>query len=131
MANGTIAFDTLTTSDSKKTNTEKSIDTSYLLNGTCKITFHFNQDTPAVLHSFNVTSITDVETGGFDPQFTNNMNAADDYSALATSQNESANTDSKSYTFNHATSSIRFVSFEANARIDHANYSGILVGDLA
>ena len=33
MANGTIAFDTLTTSDSVKSNTEKSIDTSYLYNG--------------------------------------------------------------------------------------------------
>ena len=32
MANGTIAFDTLTTSDSVNTGTEKSIDTSYLLN---------------------------------------------------------------------------------------------------
>ena len=36
MANGTIAFDTLTTSDSVNTGTEKSIDTSYLLNGSCK-----------------------------------------------------------------------------------------------
>ena len=31
MANGTIAFDTLTTSDSVNTGTEKSIDTSYFL----------------------------------------------------------------------------------------------------
>ena len=30
MANGTIAFDTLTTSDSVNTGTEKSIDTSYI-----------------------------------------------------------------------------------------------------
>ena len=131
MANGTIAFDTLTTSDSKKTNTEKSIDTSYLLNGTCKMTFHFNHDTEVILHSFNVSSISDSETGKFDPQLTNNMSAADDYSALATSQNEAVNTDSKSYTFNHTTSNIRFVSFENNAARDHANYSGILVGDLA
>ncbi len=108
-----------------------SVATSVLFNGTCKMTLHFNQDTPAILHSFNVTSVTDTDTGKFDPQFTNNMNAADDYSALVTSQNEAVNTDSKSYTFNHATSSIRFVSFENNAARDHANYSGILVGDLA
>ena len=36
MANGTIAFDTLTTSDSVNTGTEKSIDTSYLFNGVAK-----------------------------------------------------------------------------------------------
>ena len=37
MANGTIAFDTLTTSDSVNTGTEKSIDTSFILNGVNKI----------------------------------------------------------------------------------------------
>ena len=36
MANGTIAFDTLTTSDSVNTGTEKSIDTSYIFNGVAK-----------------------------------------------------------------------------------------------
>ena len=43
MANGTIAFDTLTTSDSVNTNTEKSIDTSYLFNGVAKVWTSFNQ----------------------------------------------------------------------------------------
>ena len=37
MANGTIAFDTLTTSDSVNTGTEKSIDTSYFFNGVAKV----------------------------------------------------------------------------------------------
>ena len=32
VAHGTIAFDTLTTSDQVKSGTEKSIDTSYLFN---------------------------------------------------------------------------------------------------
>ena len=36
MANGTIAFDTLTTSDSVKSGTEKSINTSYIYNGVNK-----------------------------------------------------------------------------------------------
>ena len=36
MANGTIAFDTLTTSDQVNTGTEKSIDTSYIFNGVLK-----------------------------------------------------------------------------------------------
>ena len=37
MAHGTIAFDTLTTSDQVKTGTEKSVDTSYIFNVDCKI----------------------------------------------------------------------------------------------
>ncbi len=39
MANGTIAFDTLTTSDSVNTGTAKSIDTSYIFNGVNKVWF--------------------------------------------------------------------------------------------
>ena len=54
MANGTIAFDTLTTSDSVNTNTEKSIDTSYIYNGVAKhwITLD-GSGTVTVLDSFN------------------------------------------------------------------------------
>ena len=36
MAYGTLKFDTLTTSDTKNTSTDKSIDTSYLFNGIIK-----------------------------------------------------------------------------------------------
>ena len=36
MAFGNLKFDTLTTSDAKKTNTEKSLDTSYVFNGVAK-----------------------------------------------------------------------------------------------
>ena len=36
MAFGNLKFDTLTTSDSKVTNTEKSLDTSYIFNGVAK-----------------------------------------------------------------------------------------------
>jgi hypothetical protein len=35
VAHGTIAFDTLTTSDQVNTGTEKSLDTSYLLKWVC------------------------------------------------------------------------------------------------
>ena len=44
MANGTIAFDTLTTSDSVNTGTEKSIDTSYIFNGVVKVWYGFDGD---------------------------------------------------------------------------------------
>ena len=70
MANGTIAFDTLTTSDSKKTNTEKSIDTSYIFNGVNKVWFTLGMD--AVQDdSFNCSSVDDDGTGDFGIHFTN------------------------------------------------------------
>ena len=56
MANGTIAFDTLTTSDSANTNTEKSIDTSYLLNGTAKVWVNINADGAGTADTFNISS---------------------------------------------------------------------------
>ena len=65
MANGTIAFDTLTTSDSKKTSTEKSIDTSYLFNGVikCWVNFDGGATNAASRDSFNVSSMADRGTG--------------------------------------------------------------------
>ena len=74
MANGTIAFDTLTTSDSKNTNTEKSIDTSYIFNGVAKSWLNLDgTGTIAIDDSFNCASVTDDGTGDYDPFFTSNM----------------------------------------------------------
>ena len=70
MANGTIAFDTLTTSG-QITGTAKSLDTDYVVNGSAKAWLKFNQDTPAIQDSFNITSVTDDSTGDFSPQYTN------------------------------------------------------------
>ena len=70
MANGTIAFDTLTTSDSVNTGTEKSIDTSFILNGVNKVWFTLGMD--AVQDdSFNCSSVDDDGTGDFGIHFTN------------------------------------------------------------
>ena len=54
MANGTIAFDTLTTSDSVNTNTEKSIDTSYIYNGVAKVWFTLDVLDALLLDSFKL-----------------------------------------------------------------------------
>ena len=79
MANGTIAFDTLTTSDSVNTGTEKSIDTSYLFNGIPKAWANFDESgTPAIRDDFNVTSLTDNGTGYFTINLTVSM-SSDDY----------------------------------------------------
>ena len=78
MANGTIAFDTLTTSDSVNTGTEKSIDTSYIFNGVVKwFATHRGDFSNAVEDSFNVASHTDNGTGGVIYSFTNNMGNTD------------------------------------------------------
>ena len=64
MANGTIAFDTLTTSDSVNTGTEKSIDTSYIYNGVAKAWVNYDQKTDnAIDDSFNTSSVSDESTG--------------------------------------------------------------------
>ena len=42
-----------------------------------KAWFNFNQDGPAVDNSLNVSSITDVGTGIFDPQWANSFSNAD------------------------------------------------------
>jgi hypothetical protein len=76
MANGTIAFDTLTTSDSVNTGTEKSIDTSYIFNGVNKAWVHYDSSTVAN-DSFNIASLTDDGTGDTTHNLTNSMTNAD------------------------------------------------------
>ena len=73
MANGTIAFDTLTTSDSKNTGTEKSIDTSYIYNGISKSWLNYAQNGDTVNDSFNISSVSDESTSEFKPVMTNAM----------------------------------------------------------
>ena len=74
MAHGTIAFDTLTTSDQVNTGTEKSIDTSYIYNGVAKSWCNYASASSFTINdTFNVTSVTDGGAGAGQPQFTNNM----------------------------------------------------------
>ena len=74
MANGTIAFDTLTTSDTVNTGTEKSIDTSYIFNGVSKAWIQLNgSGTIAARDSFNIGSTTDNGTGNYSYAFSNNI----------------------------------------------------------
>ena len=78
MANGTIAFDTLTTSDSVKTGIEKSINTSYVFNGVLKAWSQVKVHS-TLGDSFNVASVTDQGTGQSNDNFTNAF-ANTDYS---------------------------------------------------
>ena len=76
MAYGTLKFDTLTTSDTKNTSTDKSIDTSYLLNGTAKVWVNINADGAGTADTFNISSITDTATGRRGVVFSNAMGNA-------------------------------------------------------
>jgi len=72
MAFGNLKFDTLTTSDAKNTNTEKSLDTSYLFNGSCKAWGSFTSEGTFTENDlFNTSSITDSGTGSARPNWTN------------------------------------------------------------
>ena len=78
MANGTIAFDTLTTSDQVNTGTEKSIDTSYIFNGVSKawVEYDGTASGATIGDSFNVSSTDDDATGDYGVNFTNAMGNA-------------------------------------------------------
>ena len=88
MAFGTLAFDTLQTSDSANTATSKTLDTSYVYNGSAKVWINFNgTGTIATRDSFNVTSITDGGTGLYTVTIANDM-SNDDYSTTGAAGEE-------------------------------------------
>ena len=78
MGYGNLKFDTLTTSDSVNTSTDKSIDTSYLFNGIAKAWAEFDGTASGatVGDSFNVSSSDDDATGDYGINFTNAMGNA-------------------------------------------------------
>jgi len=85
VAHGTIAFDTLTTSDQVKTSTEKSLDTSYVFNGVAKCVCHYTTAGTFVNNfSFNTSSLTDGGAGDCRVNFTNTMGATNGYSGTRT-----------------------------------------------
>ena len=77
MANGTIAFDTLSTSG-QITGTAKSLDTDYVVNGSAKCWANVDQDSStSIRDSLNTSGITDEATGRHTISFTANMGNAE------------------------------------------------------
>ena len=73
MANGTIAFDTLSTSG-QISGTAKSLDTDYVVNGSAKAWVNFNgTGTVAARDSLNISSLNDDGVGLHDTNFTNSF----------------------------------------------------------
>ena len=88
MANGTIAFDTLSTSG-QITGTAKSLDTDYVVNGSAKCWINFEGDgTIAISDSFNVTTITDRDTGQYTITIASDMGSAN-YSVTGSGTHDS------------------------------------------
>ena len=130
MANGTIAFDTLTTSDSVNTGTEKSIDTSYIYNGVNKFWMQTRGDliTGNIQDSFNSSTVTDIGTGFIDTNFTNNMANAI-YSMSNCGMNGDHLVNSTDYTL---AASCRFSHYnQSNSAADPGIAGYLVVGDLA
>ncbi len=77
MANGTIAFDTLSTSG-QITSVAKSLDTDYILSGVPKATLHLNSQTtpPTESESLNISSVDDDNAGDFGLHFSSSFNTA-------------------------------------------------------
>ena len=136
MTNGTIAFDTLTTSDSKNTGTEKSIDTSYIFNGVAKVWINFDgTGTPAARDSFNVTSITDNGTGSYDIVFTNSMSSANYTSQCSLNNGTTDVSGAHDYGWaivDRTTADFRWDTENAsNSQVDLALLDALVLGDLA
>ena len=91
MAFGNLKFDTLTTSDSVGTNLEKSVDTSYVFNGSCKGFMKYVGADDVTNSSFNVASTTDTGTGKYHMNTTNAMASYDATTILVSSSKNTHN----------------------------------------
>ena len=125
MANGTIAFDTLTTSDSVNTNTEKSIDTSYIFNSIPKMWVHAHQHESQ--DSFNIASQTDNGTGDFTFTATNLMPSR---SACAFGSNQTSR-NRRGHYVNPLTNGINVQPTNSSSSYVDDDTSTALIGDLA
>ena len=63
----------------------ESVDTTYVVNGSAKAIFYFDGSTPALLKTFNISSLTDNGTGQHDGNFTSSMDSIN-FSAPASSR---------------------------------------------
>jgi len=96
MANGTIAFDTLSTSG-QITGTAKSVDTDYVVNGSAKawINFDGTASGAAARGSFNLASMTDTSTGVYVCNLTNAFANTNDCAATSSASASTSGSDNR------------------------------------
>ena len=130
----TILVNTLTgtsTAGSIVVTGEGNSTTTNLQQGLAKQWSKITQDTPAITDSFNTASLTDVGTGEYSCNFTNNMSNAN-YANSCMKEAEAANADCTEYTTNsNSTALVRRQDVENNAGRDAGNSNTITYGDLA
>ena len=133
MANGTIAFDTLSTSG-QITSEPISIDTDYIAHGTSKSWIHFNgSGTVAIQESLNISSLTDVNTGEYKTIFTNNKDSTL-FCADSSTRGDGSNNNNRTAACKiAATSEVEFSSFACSGggAEDLAQNYGHTMGTLA
>ena len=123
MANGTIAFDTLSTSG-QISGTAVSVDTDYLAYGSAKSWAHIALGGASLPDSFNFSSIDDDGTGEYGLNYTNAMGSVN-YSSNAT------------VTYSHVSSSsaasLIFVESKATSSVEidggYTSSSGLFVSN--
>ena len=128
VAHGTIAFDTLTTSDQVNTGTEKSLDTSYIFNGVAKAWAKFNGSSFSTAgdDTFNITSLTDDGTGDF------TITIANDFSSINFVQLSSGNEFNTINDNANTAGTMQFGSYnDSHSRSDTARNFVVGIGDLA
>ena len=105
--------------------------TTNLQQGLAKSWFKFNQDTPAVIDSFNISSIADDGTGSHRGLFTNNMSNGN-FANTAMKQAELSNANCTEYTTgSNSSSQVERKDVENNAVRDAGNTNTLTFGDLA
>ena len=115
------------------TKSEGGATTTNIAQGLCKWWIKYSQDAGSGsqnLDSFNVSSVSDVETGRFDPTYSSNMNNAN-YCVSVMHQAELTNADSTEYTVSQATNTTQLRTVENSVLRDKGNANASAVGDLA
>ena len=132
MANGTIAFDTLTTSGQIQ-GTAKSVDTDFIVSGSPKHWVNIDGDTPSARNSVNNASLTDNGSGNYTITRTSNFSAVN-YCCQG-GGNSSASGDGRITALDEATLSTSaneiFNRSDANGVQDDAHVNISFLGDLS
>ena len=128
MANGTIAFDTLSTSG-QISGTAVSVDADYLAYGSAKAWLRLNgTGTIAIRDSFNIASNTDNATGTTITAFTNVFNNDE----FATTGMHSSTAFSMQVVVSNTVGSVKFRTLDASGQLINDGAHSIAVhGDLA
>ena len=133
MANGTIAFDTLSTSG-QIDGTARSIDTDYLLMGSAKVWINYDSTASSnyTRDSFNVASTTDNGTGSHDVAFSNST-ANVNFAGVTNGHRDDNQSISILQESNNSTSNFRFKlnAFSSGTNTDSDSAFGAIFGELA